>query len=203
MDDVNIKLITQMQENADLSLLELSRRVGISKTACWNRLQKMEEQNVILGKKILFDRYSIGLPIVVFLSISVGRHTIDWVDEFSEVISKFPEIIEAHRLTGEGADYQLKIICPSMEAYDILQQQLIGEIDFTAMSTKISPKKKNEPASRCNTKVCLPRQPRPLRTANSASNTGAESVNTRKPKAPACACSLSANCCKRWRITLW
>ena len=145
MDDVNIKLITQMQENADLSLLELSRRVGISKTACWNRLQKMEEQNVILGKKILFDRYSIGLPIVVFLSISVGRHTIDWVDEFSEVISKFPEIIEAHRLTGEGADYQLKIICPSMEAYDILQQQLIGEIDFTAMSTKISLKQiKNE-----------------------------------------------------------
>ena len=145
MDDVNIKLITQMQENADLSLLELSRRVGISKTACWNRLQKMEEQNVILGKKILFDRYSIGLPIVVFLSISVGRHTIDWVDEFSEVISKSPEIIEAHRLTGEGADYQLKIICPSMEAYDILQQQLIGEIDFTAMSTKISLKQiKNE-----------------------------------------------------------
>ena len=145
MDDVNIKLITQMQENADLSLLELSRRVGISKTACWNRLQKMEEQNVILGKKILFDRYSIGLPIVVFLSISVGRHTIDWVDEFSEVISKFPEIIEAHRLTGEGADYQLKIICPSIEAYDILQQQLIGEIDFTAMSTKISLKQiKNE-----------------------------------------------------------
>ena len=145
MDDVNIKLITQMQENADLSLLELSRRVGISKTACWNRLQKMEEQNVILGKKILFDRYSIGLPIVVFLSISVGRHTIDWVDEFSEAISKFPEIIEAHRLTGEGADYQLKIICPSMEAYDILQQQLIGEIDFTAMSTKISLKQiKNE-----------------------------------------------------------
>jgi len=85
------------------------------------------------------------LPIVVFLSISVGRHTIDWVDEFSEVISKFPEIIEAHRLTGEGADYQLKIICPSMEAYDILQQQLIGEIDFTAMSTKISLKQiKNE-----------------------------------------------------------
>lgn len=145
MDDVNIKLINQMQENADLSLLELSRRVGISKTACWNRLQKMEEQNVILGKKILFDRYAIGLPIVVFLSISVGRHTIDWVDEFSEVISKFPEIIEAHRLTGEGADYQLKIICPSMEAYDILQQQLITEIDFTAMSTKISLKQiKNE-----------------------------------------------------------
>ena len=138
MDSINIKLIERMQEKADLSLLELSKSVGISKTACWNRLQRMEEENIILGKKILFNRNAINLPIVVFLSISVGRHSLDWVKEFSKIIARFPEITEAHRLTGEGADYQLKIICPSMEAYDILQQKLISEIDFTAMSTKIS-----------------------------------------------------------------
>ena len=136
-----------MQEKAELSLLELSKSVGISKTACWNRLQRMEENNVVLGKKILFNRNALDLPIIVFLSISVGRHSLDWVKEFSEIIEKFPEIIEAHRLTGEGADYQLKIVCPSMEAYDKLQQQLISEIDFTAMSTKISLKElKNEQA---------------------------------------------------------
>ena len=107
----------------------------------------MEEEKVILGKKILFNRSAINLPIVVFLSISVGRHSPDWVEEFSAIIKKFPEITEAHRLTGEGADYQLKIICPSIEAYDKLQQQLISEIDFTAMSTKISLKElKNEQA---------------------------------------------------------
>jgi DNA-binding Lrp family transcriptional regulator len=105
----------------------------------------MEEENIILGKKTLFNRNAINLPIVVFLSISVGRHSLDWVKEFSKIIARFPEIIEAHRLTGEGADYQLKIICPSMAAYDILQQKLISEIDFTAMSTKISLKEiKNE-----------------------------------------------------------
>ena len=145
MDGIDIKLIESMQKNSDLSLLELSKSVGISKTNCWNRLQRMEEKNVVLGKKILFNRNALNLPIVVFLSISVGRHSLDWVKEFSEIIEKFPEIIEAHRLTGEGADYQLKIICASMEAYDILQQQLISEIDFTAMSTKISLKEiKNE-----------------------------------------------------------
>ena len=145
MDDIHIKLIERMQKNSDLSLLELSKSVGISKTTCWNRLQRMEENNVVLGKKILFNRNALDLPIIVFLSISVGRHSLDWVKEFSEIIEKFPELIEAHRLTGEGADYQLKIICPSMEAYDILQQQLISEIDFTAMSTKISLKEiKNE-----------------------------------------------------------
>jgi DNA-binding Lrp family transcriptional regulator len=64
----------------------------------------MEEENIILGKKTLFNRNAINLPIVVFLSISVGRHSLDWVKEFSKIIARFPEIIEAHRLTGEGAD---------------------------------------------------------------------------------------------------
>ena len=53
MDSINIKLIERMQEKAELSLLELSKSVGISKTACWNRLQRMEEEKVILGRKIL------------------------------------------------------------------------------------------------------------------------------------------------------
>ena len=99
MDSINIKLIERMQEKAELSLLELSKSVGISKTACWNRLQRMEEENIILGKKILFNRNAINLPIVVFLAISVGRHSPDWVEEFSAIIEKFPEITEAHRLT--------------------------------------------------------------------------------------------------------
>ena len=127
-----------MQTSADLSLAELSRRVGISKTACWNRIQRMEEQGLILGKQVLLSRYALGLQVVVFLSITVGRHSIDWVDKFTAVIEQFPEIVEVHRLTGEGADYQLKIVCPSIDSYDLFQQKLIGKIDFTSMSTKIS-----------------------------------------------------------------
>ena len=138
MDDTGLKLIKQLQVSADLSLAELSRRVGISKTACWNRMQKMEEEGIVLGKQVLFDRNSLGLKIVVFLSITVGRHSTDWVEKFTEVIEKFPEIVEVHRLTGEGADYQLKVVCPSIELYDLYQQNLISKIDFTSMSTKMS-----------------------------------------------------------------
>ena len=138
MDDTSLKLIKQLQVSADLSLAELSRRVGISKTACWNRMQKMEEEGIVLGKQVLFDRNSLGLKIVVFLSITVGRHSTDWVERFTAVIEKFPEIVEVHRLTGEGADYQLKVVCPSIELYDLFQQNLISKIDFTSMSTKMS-----------------------------------------------------------------
>ena len=75
---------------------------------------------------------------MVFLSITVGRHSPDWVKRFTDVVSRFQEIVEAHRLTGEGADYQLKIVCPDIDAYDSFQQKLINEIEFTSMSSKIS-----------------------------------------------------------------
>ena len=60
------------------------------------------------------------------------------MEEVEFLIDQYPEIIEAHRLTGEGADYQLKIVCSSIESYDKLQQALIERIEFNSMSTRIS-----------------------------------------------------------------
>jgi len=138
MDAIDLRLIEQLQKQADIALNALSHRLGISKTTCWNRLQRLEEQGIIAGKFIAFDRHKLDLPVVVFLSITVGRHSPDWVERFREVVHRFPQIVEVHRLTGEGADYQLKIISPDIEAYDTFQQKLISEIDFTSMSTRIS-----------------------------------------------------------------
>ena len=138
MDKIDLMLIKQLQERPDVALAELSQRIGISKTTCWNRLQKLEEDGVIGGKFVKLDRQALGLPVVVFLSITVGRHSPDWIERFTHTVNRFPEIVEVHRLTGEGADYQMKIICPDIESYDKFQQKLIGAIDFTSMSTRMS-----------------------------------------------------------------
>ena len=140
MDSIDLRLIRYLQKQPDVPLTELSRRLGMPKTTCWNRLQRLEESGVIAGKYIKFDRDELGLSVVVFLSITVGRHSPEWVNKFTTVVNQFPEIVEAHRLTGEGADYQLKIVCPDIDAYDAFQQKLINEIDFTSMSSKISMK---------------------------------------------------------------
>ena len=140
MDSSDVKLIEQLQKHPDIALAELSRRLEMSKTTCWNRIQRLEEQGVLRGRFVKLNRARLGLSVVVFLSITVGRHSPDWMDLFAELVNSFPEIVEVHRLTGEGADYQLKIICPDIEAYDLFQQRLIAEIDFTSMATKISMK---------------------------------------------------------------
>ena len=138
MNAVDINIITFLQKDADMPLSQLSRLVGISKTALWNRLQRLQERGIVGGKMIMLDRQALDLAVVIFLSITVGQHSPAWVEEFQRVVEDYPEIIEVHRLTGEGADYQLKILCPSIEAYDVFQQSIISRIKFTSMSTRIA-----------------------------------------------------------------
>ena len=138
MNKIDFDIITILQVDADVPLSQLSRRVGISKTALWNRLQRLEERGIVKGKIMTFDRQALDLAVVVFLSITVGQHSPAWVEEFQHVVAGYPEIVEVHRLTGAGADYQLKILCPSIEAYDLFQQSIISRVKFTSMSTCIS-----------------------------------------------------------------
>ena len=138
IDDLDKKILTLIQKNAGLPLSEISKRVGISPTPCWNRIKKMEEAGVISARTIVLNRKAINLSIVVFLSIRVSHHSKDWITSFQEIIDKHEEIIETHRITGSDADYLLKIVASSIENYDKFQQNLISELDFTKMSSSIS-----------------------------------------------------------------
>ena len=138
MDKIDIEILKLIQSNATLPLSEISRRSGLSKTPCWNRIRRLEETGVIKKRATLLDRNLLGLPIVVFLSISVSRHSSEWATLFSDIVSKYGQITEVHRLTGSGADYMLKIVAASIESYDKFQQILINEIEFTSMSSSVS-----------------------------------------------------------------
>ena len=138
MDETDKDILKILQDNANISLSNLSKRIGISKTPCWNRIRRLEEEGIISKQVALLNRKALGLPIVVFLSISVGRHSTEWTEKFHALVHSHKEIVEVHRLTGSGADYLLKIVSPTIEAYDKFQQTLIAKIDFTSMSSSVS-----------------------------------------------------------------
>tara|TARA_B100000902_G_scaffold99032_1_gene101442 strand:- start:73 stop:534 length:462 start_codon:yes stop_codon:yes gene_type:complete len=138
MDLIDKKILQELQKNSSIPLSELSKKVGLSNTPCWNRIKKLEEDKVIIAKTILIDNKKINLPIKVFLSISIQNHTEIWLDKFKKAIQKYDEIIEVHRLTGTNVDYQITILSPSIEEYDLFQQKLINEIECTNMSSHIS-----------------------------------------------------------------
>ena len=138
MDNIDKKILSVIQAKAATPLSEISRKVGVSTTPCWNRIKRMEEEKLIKGRITVLDRNKINLPIVVFLSISISNQSRDWIIKFSTVIQKYNQITEVHRLTGSSADYILKIVATSIEDYDSFQQTLISEIEFTQMSSSIS-----------------------------------------------------------------
>ena len=138
MDNIDKKILEELQKNSSQPLSELSKKVGLSNTPCWNRIKKLEEEKIIKSKSIIIDNKKINLPITVFLSISIQNHTAEWLKNFQKVVNKYEQIIEVHRLTGSNSDYQITILSPSIDEYDKFQQRLIKEIECTNMSSHIS-----------------------------------------------------------------
>jgi len=138
MDYIDKKIIFILQRQADLPLSEISKRVGLSQTPCWNRIKKLEEDGVIEKKVTLINKRKVNLPVTVFLMITVRNHNSDWTNKFSEILKKYKNILEAHRITGSQADYIIKVVAESIEEYDEFQQVLIKNIEFNSMSSGIS-----------------------------------------------------------------
>ena len=138
MDEIDKKILSILQKDITIPLSDIAKRTGISKTPCWNRIRKMEEEGVISNKVAILDNKKINLPIVVFLSISVSHHTKEWINKFHNTVSKYNQIIEVHRITGSDIDYLLKIVSSSVDEYDIFQQKLINDIEFSKMSSGIA-----------------------------------------------------------------
>ncbi len=138
MDNIDKKILEELQKNSSQPLSELSKKVGLSNTPCWNRIKNLEEEKIIKSKSIVIDNKKINLSITVFLSISIQNHTEEWLKNFQKVVNKYDQIIEVHRLTGSNIDYQITILSSSIEEYDKFQQKLIKEIECTNMSSHIS-----------------------------------------------------------------
>ena len=138
MDNIDKKILEELQKNSSQPLSELSKKVGLSNTPCWNRIKRLEEEKIIKSKSIIIDNKKINLSITVFLSISIQNHTERWLKNFEKIVNKYDQIIEVHRLTGSNSDYQITILSPSIEEYDKFQQILIKEIECTNMTSQIS-----------------------------------------------------------------
>ena len=138
MDNIDKQILFALQKNATIPLSELSKKIGLSTTPCWNRIRKMEEEGTIKSRVTVLNNKKINLNIVIFLSISVSSHSEEWLISFKKIIEKYDQITEVYRLTGSSTDYLLKIVAPSIEEYDKFQQKLINEVKFNKMSSSIA-----------------------------------------------------------------
>jgi Lrp/AsnC family transcriptional regulator len=93
MDHIDKKIIEELQKNSSIPVSELSKKIGITTTPCWNRIKKLEEDKIIISKTISLDNNKINLDTTVFLSISIQNHKEEWLKNFEKVVNKYDEAI--------------------------------------------------------------------------------------------------------------
>jgi Lrp/AsnC family transcriptional regulator len=137
VDELDRKILAQLQEDAEQSLDEIARKVGSSKTPVWNRIRRMREQGVIKRQTAILDPEELGLEACFFVLIRTSEHEAGWEKRFLEVIKRRPEVLEAHRLAGD-VDYILKVWVKNARAYDAFYQALISEVKIYNVTALLS-----------------------------------------------------------------
>ena len=137
IDDLDRKILGELQADASQSLDEIARKVGSSKTPVWNRIKRMKETGVITRQTAILDPEALGLEACFFVLVRTSEHEADWQRRFLDVLRRRPEVLEAHRLAGD-IDYILKVRVKNARAYDQFYQALISEVKIHNVTALLS-----------------------------------------------------------------
>jgi Lrp/AsnC family leucine-responsive transcriptional regulator len=118
LDRIDKHILKLMQTNARVSNLELADQVGLSPTPCSRRVKRLEDSGLIVGHVTLLDPAALGLDLTAIIGISMDRHTPDRFEDFEKAITNMPEVIECSIVTGQAADFLLKVVVKDMHHYE-------------------------------------------------------------------------------------
>ena len=137
MDRLDRKILRLLQADSTLAVADVARKVGLSTTPCWRRIQKLEEDGVIRRRVAILDPVKVNASVNVFVSIRTSAHSHEWLRRFSEVVQDFPEVVEFYRMSGE-IDYLLRVVVPDIAAYDAFYKRLITKIEIRDVSSSFA-----------------------------------------------------------------
>ncbi len=137
IDDRDRKLLTLLQSDASMPISALADRVALSPSACSRRVQRLREEGYICAQVVVLDRRRAGVPTTVFVLVRIGRHGPERGESLRQVVEDIPEVVEAHRLTG-NFDYLLKLVLPNIEYYDVIYKHITQRIELFEVSAFVS-----------------------------------------------------------------
>ncbi|HEU5047360.1 MAG TPA: Lrp/AsnC family transcriptional regulator [Rickettsiales bacterium] len=129
IDRIDRKILKVLQENGRISNQELAEKVGLSPSPCLRRLKALEESGIITGYKALLDAKALGFTLAALIHISMDKHTPERFEHFESEIRKIPEVVECLLITGQQADFCLKVYVRDMEDYQELLLKRITRIE--------------------------------------------------------------------------
>ncbi|MCY3811026.1 MAG: Lrp/AsnC family transcriptional regulator [Gammaproteobacteria bacterium] len=119
MDTIDRRILSELQDNADLPMQELGDRVGLSHTPCWRRVKRLEERGIVKRRVALLDAEQLDLAVNVFVNVSLRRHQENALNRFETAVQDVPEVVECYSVSGE-TDFLLRVVVADVTAYERL-----------------------------------------------------------------------------------
>jgi len=126
LDQYDRQILKELQQDAHINHQELADRVSLSKTACWRRVQKLEQNGLIRGYVALLNPDSLGLNVMAYVQVSMLNHDVKTLDTFNTFIEGSPFVMECCAITG-NYDYILKVVASdTQELETFLMRKLLS-----------------------------------------------------------------------------
>ena len=129
IDRYDRRILDELQRDGRISNQELAERIGLSPAPCLRRVRALERSGLITGYRALLDARQLGLSLMALIHISMDRHTPERFANFDRLVAELPEVMECLLITGQDADYQLKVVVRDMDAFQALLLERITRIE--------------------------------------------------------------------------
>ena len=116
LDNIDLKILNELQNNGDITNVQLAKLVDISPPSCLRRVKSLEEKKLILGYNAIVNPELLGFKVIVFAYVGLESQTENDLKTFESYISNFPEVRECHMLVGE-VDFLLKIVAKDWDDF--------------------------------------------------------------------------------------
>ncbi len=125
LNKTDLRILNEIQNNARITNLELSSKIGLSPSPCLRRVKQLEAAGFIDQYIARLNEQKVQLKLVALIQISMDRHTPERFENFELTVKGYEEVLECYLITGQSSDYLLKVIVPDMEYY---QDFLLGRL---------------------------------------------------------------------------
>ena len=131
LDKIDRNILMLLQENSKMNIKEIALKVGLTATPTYDRIKRLEKNDIIKRYIIEVNKENVGLNLSVFCQVKLQVHSKNLINQFENAISKMPEIIECYHVAG-NFDYLLKIVTPNIKSYQLFLKNKLSVLESVA-----------------------------------------------------------------------
>ena len=126
LDRIDMKILTLLQSEGRVTNRDLAERVGLSASACLERVRRLEHSGGIAGYRAILNTAALFRSVTVIATVTLRSHRREDFRGFEQLVRGMPEVVDCSKVSGEF-DYILRMVCPDMATYHALSDRLLED----------------------------------------------------------------------------